>query len=188
MVQLQDGFFGDVSHDQGLVVDIVSVFLFDDAQDRSRGEFPKLGVDGSQDRILIHDDPAGGQGDQGSPRHGEMRDEDGDRSLAVRQGMGDLGRGQDESSGRMENQVDGRVRIRHLDGPENFFGVLDIDVAQHRKAEQAHGLLAVDHRDDLRAPRRLEMPEGPLAGHLEKFSGHDRLHHGHQEEKPDQIA
>ena len=166
---------------------LVLVHSLHDLQDRGRGKFPDLRVDGAQDRVLVHDDLRGGQGDQGSARHREMRNEDRDGSLPVRQGVGDLGGGQDQSPGCMDDEVDRGFRVGHLDGPEDFLGIFDVDVPKDRKTEKGHRLLTVHQGDDLGSPEGLEVPERPSPGHFKELSGQDRLHHGEDEKKPEQI-
>jgi hypothetical protein len=44
----------------------------------------------------------------------------------------------------MYDQVDRNLSIRELDRPQHFFGILNVDVTEDRKAEKAHSLLPMN--------------------------------------------
>jgi len=46
------------------------------------------------------------------------------------------------------HQVYGNFRISQMDGAQNFFAVVDIDVTEYRKSEQAHRFLPVYEKHD----------------------------------------
>ena len=88
-----------------------------------------------------------------------MGHEDGHRGFAVRQGLGDLLRGQDVAAGSVQDHVDGLVGGGEPDGAQHRLGVFDGDAAGHRHAEDADDLLPVNQRDDARLALQLEAPD-----------------------------
>jgi len=48
----------------------------------------------------------------------------------------------------MQDHIDGHVLVRHLDGPQDRLGIVDVDIAHQRETEQAQCFLPVDQRDD----------------------------------------
>jgi hypothetical protein len=71
----------------------------------------------------------------------------------VDEGGRDLLGGEDEAAGRVEDHLDRPVRRGVADRAEDALGVVDVDVADDREAEQRHRLLPVDERDDGGAAR-----------------------------------
>jgi flagellar biosynthesis chaperone FliJ len=59
----------------------------------------------------------------------------------------DLLRRQRETARRVEDDVDRHVVCGEPQRAQELLAVLDVDVAQQRKAEDAHRLLPVDERD-----------------------------------------
>ena len=57
----------------------------------------------------------------------------------------------------MQNEVERHIVVRHLDGAQHLLGVVDVDVAHEREAEQPHGLLPVHQQDHPRVPLPLEL-------------------------------
>lgn len=114
--------------------------------------------------------------------------EDGDLGLMVANRLRDLQRREHQSARRMQNEVERYLFVRHLDGPENLFGIIDIDVASHREAEESHGFLPVHEQDHPRLSLVFKLPKLP---HTHCFQ-HALLQHGldrrEDEEQPDKIA
>ncbi len=61
----------------------------------------------------------------------------------------------------------GTSAIGQTDGAQDVFGVVDIDVADERKSQEAHGLLPMHHHDHTRAAFALEFQHSALASGLE---------------------
>ena len=67
------------------------------------------------------------------------------------------------------------VGVGELDSPHDVLGVIDVDVAHKRKAEEAHGLLAVHEQDDARVAAALDTHQHPLPRRLEHALPEQRL-------------
>src|SRR5678815_1760560 len=66
----------------------------------------------------------------------------------------------------MKEEIDGHIRRGEPDRSQNVLGVLDVDVPRDREAKEAHGLLAMDHRDETRMPRLLDRSDRGLTPRL----------------------
>jgi len=63
-------------------------------------------------------------------------------------GARNLHSGQHETARRVQDEFQRLARRGFADGLQYVLGVVQIDVAQHRNAKQAHGLLPVDNGDN----------------------------------------
>jgi hypothetical protein len=61
----------------------------------------------------------------------------------------------------VQDEVDRCLVRGQADRPQDRLGIVDVDEAEERHAEDADRLLAVDHRDHPRAPRPLQRGDGP---------------------------
>jgi hypothetical protein len=68
----------------------------------------------------------------------------------VGQRRGDLARGDDHPPRRVEDDLDRLVVRRVGDRTQDALGVVDVDVADDREAEEVQRLLTVDEGDDRR--------------------------------------
>jgi hypothetical protein len=57
--------------------------------------------------------------------------------------LGDLGGGENQAAGRVDDEVDRRIWVSEPNGSENFFGIFYIDVPNHRNAENIDGFLTI---------------------------------------------
>ena len=87
--------------------------------------------------MLAHDDLVGRERDQRAARHGVMGYEDRDLGLVIADRPRDLRRREHQSARRMEDDIEGDIVVRHLDGAQNVLGIVDVDVAHERKAQGA---------------------------------------------------
>src|SRR5206468_1537035 len=116
--------------------------------------------------------------------------ESGHLSLMALQRERDLLRSEDESSGRVNDQVDRHVRRGEPYRAEHLLGILDVDVARDREPQKAHRLLAMDHRDESRPPALLECVELPVplkSEHLLLVQGNEELGEDEEPEEPGKI-
>jgi hypothetical protein len=60
--------------------------------------------------------------------HGVVRHERSHLALVHVNGAGNLQRRQHQTTGRVQHNVQGHVGIRQIDGAQDFFGIVDIDV------------------------------------------------------------
>src|SRR5438094_6692719 len=74
---------------------------------------------------------------------------------------------EDQAARSVDKKVDRHVRWGEPDGAQDLLGILDVDVASDRKSKEAHGLLAVDHRDEPRPAPLLEAMESPVPAERE---------------------
>ena len=81
--------------------------------------------------------------------------------------VGDLLGCEHEAAGRVEQEVDRSVVRRRPDSAEHCLGVVDVDEAKEGDAQEAHRLLAVDHRDYTGSTGSLQCVERPQAPQLE---------------------
>ena len=91
-----------------------------------------------------------------------MGDEDRHLSLAPFERVRDLLRRKNEPTRRVQQEIDRHIGRRESDRAQHVLGVLDVDVPRHGEAEDAHRLLAVDHRDQARVARLLDRPDRGL--------------------------
>ena len=84
----------------------------------------------------------------------------------------------------MQYNINGHGRIGHADGAQHIFGIVDVDIADHGKAEQPHGFLAMDHHDYSRASHVLEPPYSAPASCFEHVLLYNRLKRRRHEEYP----
>jgi hypothetical protein len=62
------------------------------------------------------------------------RHEDRDFRLVLTDRLRDLQRSKHETARGVQHEVDWHVDVRHLDGAQNVFGIVNVDVACNRKA------------------------------------------------------
>ena len=176
-----------VGHDQRLIVHLLDRLLFHRLDDGGGGKLSELGIDGPQHRMFAHHDLVGGQRNQSTARHGVVGHVDGAFGGVLLDRTGDLQGRQHEPARGMEHDVERHVAVGHLDRPQHRLGIVDVDVAHHRKAQKPHRLLAVDEEDHPRVPLLLDL--GDLAGahRLQHALLDDRLQRRDDEEDPEQI-
>jgi len=102
------------------------------------------------------------------------------------QGERDLFRSQHQAARRVDEKVNGHVLGGEADRPEDLLGILDVNVSSDGKAEEAHGLLAMDHRDETRLASLLETVERPVPPELEHLLPVQRYKELREHEKPDE--
>src|SRR5579875_3292975 len=187
VLDLLNRLLGHISQDQRLVVEVLRLLAGHRLQDRRRGILPQLGIHRPQDGVFGHDDLVGRQGDQRAAAHRVVRDEYRNPCWVAGQGVGDLLGGQDQTAGRMQDEVDRHRWIGQLDRPQDLLRVVNIDVAGDREAKQAHGLLAVDQADDPALPPGLEAAKRAQALPLEPPLADDRLDRTQDKKDPEEI-
>jgi hypothetical protein len=84
----------------------------------------------------------------------------------------------------MQDYINRHVGIGKSDSPQDILGIVDVDIADDRKAEKTHSLLAMDHRDHAGVPLSLKTRDPAPASGLEHVLLHDRLERGQYEKKP----
>ena len=141
--------------------DLVYVLGLDELEQGSSRVFAELRIDRPQHGVVVHDDLVRGQGDERAAGHGVVGHEDRHLGLVGLDGPGDLQAGQHQAARRVQHQVDGHVVVGQVDGADDFFGVVDIDVAENGEAEEAHRLLPVDEQDDPAAAPPLDAVHQP---------------------------
>ncbi len=188
VLHLAQGLLGHVGEDEGLVVDLVGILLGDGHEDRAGRVLAELRVERTEDRVVIHHDLVGREGDERAAGHGVVRDEDGHFAGMAEEGHGDLLGGDDEATGRVEDDVEGHVLGRHADGAEDILGVVDVDVAHEGEAEDRHRLLAVNEGDGARAAVALETVEHAKARGLEHLLADHRHEETRQHHEPDHLS
>jgi hypothetical protein len=85
----------------------------------------------------------------------------------------------------VENYVNRHIGIRQADRAQDVLGIVDIDVTDDGKAEQAHRLLAMDHSYYTGVSFSLEAQDSALASRFEHVLLHNRLECGYYEKKPE---
>jgi hypothetical protein len=145
-----------------------------------------LRVDRPQHGELAHHDLVGGQRDQRAARHGIDRHVDRHLGRVRLHRAGDLHGRQHQPARRVQDEVDGHVGWRFLDGGDDGLGVLQVDVAPDREAEQSRLLLAVDHGDDAGAVRLLDGPDRLGTAHAEPAARKQGLQRQKPQEHPEQ--
>ena len=111
-----------------------------------------------------------------------MRHEDGDLALVLDQRLGDLLGGEHQAAGRVQDDVDRLLGRRQANRAQHRLRVVDADARGHRHAEDAGAFLTVDHGDDARLARLLELPEEraallvdvATAEHLDQYNEEQR--------------
>jgi hypothetical protein len=68
----------------------------------------------------------------------------------------DLQRRENQAAGRMEDEIKRNIIVRHLNGAQYFLGVIDVDVARHRKSEKSHRFLSMHEQNDARVSYTLQ--------------------------------
>ena len=115
-----------------------------------------------------------------------MGDEHGHLRRVVAERIGDLLGREHEAAGSVEDEVDRGVVRRHPDRAEDRLGVLDVDEAEERDAEEADGLLTVDERDYACPPRALERRERPYPPQREEApADRGKENEGDEDERED---
>jgi hypothetical protein len=104
------------------------------------------------------------------------------------EGAGDLQRRQHQPSRRVEDDVDRRLGIGLLDRPDHLLGIVHVDVADDREAEEPHRLLAMDQDDDPGAALGLDLGDLALSHQHEEALADHRLQGGEDEEEPEQLG
>ena len=85
--------------------------------------------------MLAHNNLISGEREQRATGHGIMRHEHRNLAFMFENGARDLRCGQNQSARRVQHQVQGNFRIRHMNRPQDFFAIVDVDVTKQRKAE-----------------------------------------------------
>ena len=88
----------------------------------------------------------------------------------------------------MEDDVERHIVVGHLDGAQHLFGVVDVDVARNRKAEEPHRLLAVHEQDHAGVPLALQLRDLARAHRIQHALAQHRLQRREHEEKPKDIS
>ena len=190
---LAQGFFGDVSKDERLVV-AIRVRLSERPKDRCGGIggllIAELWIDGTEHGVRIHDDLVGGDRDERAARHGVVGHKDGHLALVTLECERDLLRGKDEAAGGVHQKIDRHLRRGEPNGAQDLLGIFYVDVASDRKTEEAHGLLAMDHRDQPGLAPLLEAMECPVSAELEHLllvEGNEELSEDEEPEEPREV-
>ena len=138
----------------------------------------ELRIDGTEHGVGVHDDLVGGDRDERAAGHGVVGDEDGDLALMTLERERDLLRGEDEAARGVHQEIDRHLRRGEPNGAQDLLGIFYVDVASDRKAEEAHRLLAMDHRDEAGLTPLLEAMERPVPAereHLLLVEGNEEL-------------
>jgi hypothetical protein len=186
-LDLPNRLLGHVRLDDRGVVDPRDRLALDHLQDRDRRRLAELRVERTQHGVLGHDDLVGGERDERSAAHRVVRHEHRHLGAVTLQGMGDLVRGQDQPTRRVEDQVDGDGRIGELDRTQQPLRILDVDVAGDREAEEAHRLLAVDQPDGAALALFLELAKEPHPLGLEQALAEHGLQRRDDDEQPQEV-
>ena len=80
----------------------------------------------------------------------------GDFAFAFENRARDLGRGQNQTARCVQHQIQRNFRIGQMNCAEYFFTIVNVDVAEHWKPEQAHRLLPMHEQNDARFPFALD--------------------------------
>ena len=88
----------------------------------------------------------------------------------------------------MQHDVERHRRIGEVNGPQDFLGIVHVDVGEDREAEDAHRLLAVYEQNDPRVSLTLELSDQPLTRRLEKSLFQHRLNRREEKEEPEDVA
>ena len=117
-----------------------------------------------------------------------MRNEDRDASGMGAQCARNLQGRDGETPGRVQDHVNRLFRRRRADGVQHFFRIVHVDIARQWKPEEAHGFLAVDHRNHPRPPHFLNAGELGSARHPEPARRDQRLQRESKKDDPEQIG
>src|SRR2546425_1581136 len=96
----------------------------------------------------------------------------------------DLFRGEDQPSRGVQNDVNRHILVGQLNGAEDGLRVLDVDVANQGKSQQAQSLLAMDQRDDTALALVLQEIEQAQPLRLKHALANDRLQGGNDDKDP----
>src|ERR1700730_2895283 len=88
----------------------------------------------------------------------------------------------------MQHNVQRHGWVSEVNGSEDLFRVIHIDVPENRKAEDAHGFLTVHEENHSRVALPFEFGDETLARSLEKALFENGLHRRKQEEHPKDVA
>jgi hypothetical protein len=187
LLQLPDRHLRLVGQNQGLVIDVLRLLACHRAQDGGGGVGTHHRVHRSEHGVVTHDDLVGGQRQQGTAGHGVVRDEGSDLGGVARQRPRDLQRGQRQTTGRVQDQVDRLFRRGLVDRPHHFFGILDIDVAHERDAEQAHAFLAMHQQDNPAGTLGFHGDAQPPPCRRQQTLLHQGLNCDHDQQQPEQA-
>ena len=78
----------------------------------------------------------------------------------------------------MQHDVERHCGVGQVDGAQEFFRIVHVDVAKHREPQETHCLLAVDQQDDPRAALTFDLADEPLTRCFEKALLENRLESG----------
>ena len=136
--------------------------------------------------MFAHDDLVRGEGDEGAAGHRVMRDERRDGGLAPGDGLRDLQRGQRQSPRRVQDQVDGNVRVGLEDGADDLLRVLHVEEAHQVESEEAHALLAMHQQDHAASALAFDATAEPPTRRFEQAPLRDGLQQDHAGQGPGQ--
>jgi hypothetical protein len=84
----------------------------------------------------------------------------------------------------MQHDVERHASVGHMNGAQDRFRVVQVDVPHQRKTQEAHGLLTVDHQDEAGAALLLDVGDlAPPHGVVEPLGDH-RLDGREEKEDP----
>src|SRR6202045_4338745 len=138
--------------------------------------------------MLAHDDFVGGERDQRAAGHGVVGHKHRNLGLVLTDRLGDLQRRQYQTPRSVEDEVERYLGIRQLNGAQNLFGIIDVDVARDGKSEEPHGLLPMHQQDHPRFSLAFEFRDLAQPHGLKHLLLQHRLDRREYEEKPDQIT
>ena len=183
--ELRDRLAAHVGHDQRLI--LVVARPLGHLDERRRRVLAELRVDGTERGVCVEQDLVGRECDQRAAAHRVVRDDGGHRPVVVGERRRDLACRDHHAAGRVEDDLDRPSGRRLVDGPQHALGVVDVDVADDREAEQRHLLLAVDQCDHRRLAlaRQDGQRPPPLQQHLLPL--YRGLERGEDEEQPEEA-
>src|SRR5437868_856371 len=117
-----------------------------------------------------------------------MGHKDRDLALVLTDGLGDLQRCKDKTTRGVEHEIDRHIVVRHLDGAQNLFGIVDVDITCDRKTEEPHGLLPVHQQDNPRFSLTLDLRNLAGSHRLKHLLLQHRLDRREYEENPEKIT
>ncbi len=189
-VDLANRLAGHVPQNQRLVIP-VGVGLLQRLQDGSGRVIvplraPQLGVHRAQHSVGIHHNLVRRQRNERPAGERVVRDKDRDLPLMTLQRTGNLLRRQDQAARGVQHHVYGHIRRRESDGPQNPLRVLNVNVPGDGEPQQAHRLLAVNHRDDPALALHLQGANRGLAPHNQQPLLEQRDKGLQQKQEPEQ--
>src|ERR1700730_5723869 len=104
------------------------------------------------------------------------------------QGASNLQRGQDQSSWRVQHDVQRHGGVSQMNGPQDLFRIIHIDVPKSGESQDAHGFLTVHEENDAGLPLSFDPGDQALTGCLKKMLFENRLECGKHEEYPQDIS